>query len=101
MPKPKKPKLIRPDCVRVGKNLFSVKTSTRGDRCFVVYDEETRFCEQEKCKTRRAVTVASTEMSVASSNAYKCGSKNCKVISGAGKQAEFASISMCFYVHLD
>jgi hypothetical protein len=22
----------------------------------VVYDEETRFCEQEKCKTRRAVT---------------------------------------------
>ena len=56
VPKPKKPKLIRPDCVRVGKNLFSVKTSTRGDRCFVVHDEETRFCEQEKCKTRRAVT---------------------------------------------
>ena len=65
VPKPKKPKLIKPDCVHVGKNLFSVKTNTRGDRCFVVFDNETRFCEHEKCKARQAVTVASTETSVA------------------------------------
>ena len=144
----------------------------------MVCDEETRFCEHEKCKTRRAVTVASTEVSVAqfscqhiemvqkseelserkemtselvseypcddatrerllsllpdlnempavvfagdgcyivygppssaspmgythlsvSSNIYKCASKNCKVISGAGKQQKISRI--CIHQHV-
>ena len=144
----------------------------------MVFDNETMFCEHEKCKARRAVTVASTETSVAqfscphiemvqkseglcdtkemtskmvseypcddttrkkllsllpnlnempavvlagdgcyivygppssastmgythlfvNSNTYKCTSKNCKVISGAGKQQKISK--MCIHQHV-
>ena len=42
-------------------SIYSVKTSTRGDRCFVVADGNNKLCHQEKCKKRWAVAVSSSE----------------------------------------
>jgi hypothetical protein len=61
-----------------------VKTSTRGDRCFVVADEENKLCNQEKCKRRHALTVASSTENVRN---FSCehikmidsGVQNCKM----------------------
>lgn len=69
VPKAKVPKRDRPNCVNVSDNLYSVKTSTRGDRGFVVYDEKTRFCHQDRCKRSRAVTVVSANTQLSE---YSC-----------------------------
>ena len=44
--------------------LFSVWTSPRGNRCFVLTDDDLKFCHYEKCKGAQTVTVGSSEASV-------------------------------------
>lgn len=46
-------------------SIYSVRTSTRGDRCFIVADDNNKLCHQEKCKRRRAVAVSGSEENIA------------------------------------
>jgi hypothetical protein len=57
-----------------------------GDGCYIVYGPPSS-----------ASPIGYAHLS-ASSNAYKCGSKNCKVISGAGKQQKISRI--CIHQHV-
>ena len=61
--KKKKKRADQPDAVHIVQSIYSVKTSTRGDRCFVVADGNNKLCHQEKCKKRRAVAVSEEKVS--------------------------------------
>lgn len=58
----KKAKKTIPDAVAITKNIFSVRTSNRGDRCFVCKDNNLWICLHEKCKERRAFYHASGKL---------------------------------------
>ena len=51
---PKKLKTHVPEAVEVAKNLFSVRTSNRGDRCLVCKDGDLWICLHQQCIQRRA-----------------------------------------------
>ena len=44
-----------PGAVEIFKGIYSVKTSTRDDRCFVTTDSKMWFCIHENCKIARSV----------------------------------------------
>ena len=44
-----------PGAVEIFKGIYSVKTSTRDDRCFVTTDSKMWFCSHENCKIARSV----------------------------------------------
>ena len=44
-----------PGAVEIFKGTYSVKTSTRDDRCFVTTDSKMWFCSHENCKIARSV----------------------------------------------
>ena len=59
----KKSRLNQPPAVLVfetaSEKLYSVNTSTRDDRCFVVQEGNIFFCSHQQCKSRRATYVSS------------------------------------------
>lgn len=58
-----KPKVCMPECVIVYRegndSLYSIKSSTRDDRCLVLVEGENCLCYQEACKQQRAIYVSS------------------------------------------
>lgn len=74
----KKKRLNCPPAVLVveteNEKVFSVKTSTRDDRCFVMQEGSTFFCAHQECKTARATFVSSNL-----SETFSCShSEKCK-----------------------
>ena len=55
----KVPKLSCPPAVHVHEDLFSVRTSSRDDRCFVLKEGDFRICLHQDCKNLRATYVSS------------------------------------------
>ena len=51
-----------PQAVEVSDGIFSVKTSTRDDRCFVTTDGTMWFCSVEGCKIARSVSRQSSRL---------------------------------------
>ena len=73
----KKPRLNQPGAVLIydegGEKLFSVNTSTRDDRCFVVEKGDEFYCGHKQCKDGRATFVASDKTKTFScSHVVKC-----------------------------
>ena len=48
-------KKYSPHAVEVSEDIYSVKTSTKDDRCFVTTDSSLWFCSAENCKLARSV----------------------------------------------
>lgn len=55
----KVPKLSCPSAVRVHEELFSVRTISRDDRCFVLKEGDFWICLRPECKNLRAMYVSS------------------------------------------
>lgn len=51
-----------PGAVEIFKGIYSVKTSTRDDRCFVTTDGNIWFCSHESCKIARSVNHNSSRL---------------------------------------
>jgi hypothetical protein len=60
---PSKKKLkYSPRAVEVSESIYSVRTSTKDDRCFVTTDGTLWFCTVEGCKTTRSVKHNSSQL---------------------------------------
>ena len=58
------PKIVKyfPGAVEVSENIYSVKTSTKDDRCFVTTDGSLWFCSAENCKLVRSDKLNSSQL---------------------------------------
>lgn len=85
----KKRKLDNPLAVTVcsfeGNTLFSIKVSTKDDRCFLLVSDTSRLCYYRSCKNLRSVSVASGQHRL---DKLQCEHLN-KVKESANAKAEF------------
>ena len=51
-----------PRAVEISENIYSIKTSTKDDRCFVTTDGSLWFCSVENCKIARSVKLNSSQL---------------------------------------
>ena len=61
-PKKKAAKRSCPDAVKINANLYSVKSSTRDDRCFVFTESGQWICLHQDCKALRSTFSASGKL---------------------------------------
>ncbi len=69
-----------PQAVEVSDGIFSIKTSTRDDRCFVTTDGTMWFCSVEGCKIARSVSHQSSHLAEA---------KGCKIFVSCYSETKF------------